>query len=158
MTIENRNLEAGTKLVGGYKKQAHFAEVVKGEDGSIGYRLDDGQTFTSLSAAGSAVMAGVACNGWRFWSLVKDGETEAEAGAREKPKAAASRGRKKAPQSPDKIIRRTENQEGLAEGQVRYFCAACLETFIEQGDQEPQTCPAGHRAEAEPVVAVEAGD
>jgi len=155
MAIENRNLEAGTRLVGRYKKQEHFAEVVKGEDGSIGYRLDDGQTFTSLSAAGSAVMGGVACNGWRFWSLVKEGDAEVETEVGEKPRATGSRGRKKAPQSPDKIIRRTENQEGLAEGQVRYFCAACLETFIEEGDQEPQTCPAGHRAEAEPVAVEE---
>ena len=154
MTIENRNLEAGTRLVGRYKKQDYYAEVVKAEDGSVGYKLDDGQAFTSLSAAGSAVMGGVACNGWRFWSLVRDGDAEVEAG--EKPKATAKQGRKKAaPQSPDRIIRRTENQEGLAEGQVRFFCAACLETFIEQGDQEPQTCPAGHRAEAEPVAVEE---
>ena len=77
MALENRTLEAGTRLVGRYKKQDHFAEVVAAEDGGVRYRLGDGSEFKSLSAAGSAVMDGVACNGWRFWSLVKGDEAEA---------------------------------------------------------------------------------
>jgi hypothetical protein len=76
VAIENRMLAAGTRLVGRYKKQDHFAEVVQAEDGGVRYRLGDGREFKSLSAAGSAVMGGVACNGWRFWSLVKGEETE----------------------------------------------------------------------------------
>ena len=74
MAIENRTLEAGTRLVGRYKKQDHFAKVVQAEDASVRYRLSDRREFKSLSAAGSAVMGGVACNGWRFWSLVKGDE------------------------------------------------------------------------------------
>jgi hypothetical protein len=75
VTIENRDLEVGTRLVGRYGKQEHFAEVVAAEDGSVRYRLSDGREFKSLSAAGSAVMGGKSCNGWRFWS-VAEMETE----------------------------------------------------------------------------------
>ena len=74
MPIENRNLEVGTCLVGRYRKQDHSAEVVAAEDGGVRYRLSDGQEYKSPSAAGSAVMGGMACNGWRFWSLVKGDE------------------------------------------------------------------------------------
>ena len=87
MAIENRNLEVGTRLVGRCKKQDHFADVVAAEDGSIRYRLSDGREFKSLSAAGSAVMGGVACNGWRFWSLVKGEEAEAGEGSGAEPAA-----------------------------------------------------------------------
>jgi hypothetical protein len=88
-------LEAATILVAKYKGVEHRAEVVKGEEGKMLYRLEDGREFKSPSSAGSAVMGGVACNGWRFWSL--EGEaarTDAEATpvkARKprKPKASA---------------------------------------------------------------------
>jgi hypothetical protein len=69
MPLENRNLEPGTALVARYKKQEYRAELVAGEDGKVLIRLEDGRQFKSPSAAGSAVMGGVACNGWRFWSL-----------------------------------------------------------------------------------------
>jgi hypothetical protein len=75
VTIENRNLEPGTVLVARYKKQEYRAEVRAGEDGKV-LIWWDGQSFKSLSAAGSAVMGGVACNGWRFWSL--EGAEEAK--------------------------------------------------------------------------------
>ncbi len=68
MPIENRNLEAGTRLVARYKKETHVCEVVQTDEG-LRYRLADGREFRSPSAAGSAVMGGSACNGWRFWSL-----------------------------------------------------------------------------------------
>ena len=98
MALKNRNLEPGTKLVARYKGAEHRCEVVAGkEEGSKPrYRLPDGREFTSPSAAGSAVMDGVACNGWRFWSL--EGELPAKAakpkpapkgGAKAKPKRAA---------------------------------------------------------------------
>jgi hypothetical protein len=74
MTIEDRNLKPGTTLVARYKGQEHTAEVVKTEDG-IRYRLADGSEFKSPSSAGSAVMGGNACNGWRFWSVAgEDGK------------------------------------------------------------------------------------
>ena len=68
-------LEPGTVLVAKYKGAEHQAEVIEGEDGKTLYRLVDGREFKSPSSAGSAVMGGVACNGWRFWSLL--GETPA---------------------------------------------------------------------------------
>ena len=89
MALENRKLEVGTKLVARYKKEEHQAEVVAGEGDKTGIRLADGREFTSVSAAGSAVMGGVACNGWRFWSL--EGELPAKA---EKPKAERKGGSK----------------------------------------------------------------
>ena len=72
MSIEDRNLKPGTVLVARYKKRDHRCDVVKGEGSRVVYRLEDGQEFKSPSAAGSAVMGGVACNGWRFWSLEGD--------------------------------------------------------------------------------------
>jgi len=84
MALENRNLEAGTRLVARYKGQTYSAEVVQTEEG-LRYRLEDGRDFKSPSSAGSAVMGGVACNGWRFWSL--EGREPARKEAEEKPKA-----------------------------------------------------------------------
>jgi hypothetical protein len=88
-------LASGTVLVARYKGAEHRAEVVRSEDGKTLYRLQDGREFKSPSSAGSAVMGGVACNGWRFWSLEADtATTDAKATpvkARKprKPKAAA---------------------------------------------------------------------
>ena len=86
MSIQDRNLKPGTVLVKRYKKQDHRCEVVAGEKGKVLYRLGDGREFTSPSAAGSAVMGGVACNGWAFWSV--EGQ-EPPAKARTAPKKAA---------------------------------------------------------------------
>ncbi len=76
-------LEPGTRLVARYKGAEHQAEVVAGEDGKVRVQLADGREFKSPSAAGSAVMGGTACNGWRFWSVA---EEQANAKAA-KPKA-----------------------------------------------------------------------
>ena len=54
MTIENRNLEPGTKLIAKYKKEEYKAEVIAGEDGKVKYRLADGREFKSPSSAGTA--------------------------------------------------------------------------------------------------------
>ena len=84
MSIENRNLKAGTKLVATYKGNNYGAEVVKGTGGLL-YRLGDDREFKSPSSAGSAIMGGKACNGWKFWSIaeaarptVKTSKTRAE--------------------------------------------------------------------------------
>ena len=61
-------LAGGTRLTARYKGVEHVAEVVMDER-KTRYRLADGQEFKSPSAAGSAVMGGVACNGWRWWSI-----------------------------------------------------------------------------------------
>src|SRR2546423_11556784 len=68
MPIEDRDLKVGTVLVARYKKQDRRCEVVETPDG-VRYRLDDGTEHRSPSSAGKAAMDGVACNGWRFWSV-----------------------------------------------------------------------------------------
>jgi hypothetical protein len=108
--------------------------------------LEDGKRFTSPSAAGSAVMGGTACNGWRFWAVEGEApatkEHKAEAAPNREPKGKAGGiGEKQM-----KLIARTPNQRGLAEGQTRYFCNACMKSFLVEGEAEPEACPEGHRA------------
>jgi hypothetical protein len=87
------NLEPGMRLVAKYKGEQHIAEVVEGEEGKVRFRLD-GREFKSPSAAGSAVMGGQACNGWRFWSLAGADETaEVSAGSRGSRKGSAQKSR-----------------------------------------------------------------
>ena len=78
-------LQPGTKLVATYKGTERRAEVIAGEDGKVRFRLDDGREFKSPSSAGSAVMDGRACNGWRFFSI-EDGQPKAAAKTPERPK------------------------------------------------------------------------
>lgn len=66
---QRKAIAAGQTLTAKYKGTEHTATVVAGEGGKLLYRLGDGREFKSPSSAGSAVMGGVACNGWRFWSL-----------------------------------------------------------------------------------------
>jgi hypothetical protein len=98
MSIEDRNLKPGTVLVARYKKQDHRCEVVKAKDGKVVYRVK-GKEYGSPSAAGSAVMDGTACNGWRFWSL--DGDLPARKAATT-PKAAKKASAKAKPVSKPK--------------------------------------------------------
>lgn len=128
MPIENRDLPVGTRLVARYKNQEHSATVVEGEKGGLRYRLEDGREFKSLSAAGSAVMGGVACNGWRFWSVA--GSEEA------KPKQRGRSGKKANPGA---------NLTPLEDG--RWFCSTCQEAFPVQAGFEPEECPKGHKQE-----------
>src|SRR5437773_7973183 len=62
-------LEPGMRLTARHKGEQHVAEVVAAEDSKLQFRLADGREFKSPSAAGSAVMGGQACNGWRWWSI-----------------------------------------------------------------------------------------
>lgn len=66
-----KTLHAGMKLVGRYKGSDYQADVVAGDTGNLLYRLADGRDFGSPSAAGAALMGGIACNGWRFWSVAE---------------------------------------------------------------------------------------
>lgn len=126
MPIKNRNLKPGAKLVARHRGKEHSAEVVKTKDG-LRYRTADGQEFKSPSSAGSHVMGGIACNGWRFWSIEgqeprKDGLTKEE-------------------------LKSNGLLERMEDG--RWFCSACMDAFETEGDlDEPQTCPNGHTAEA----------
>lgn len=81
-------LEPGMILVARYKGTEYRTEIMKDADGTTRYRLTDGREFKSPSAAGSAVMGGIACNGWRFWSVEDNPDEPAEAPA---PSAADER-------------------------------------------------------------------
>ncbi len=127
MAIEDRNLKAGTKLVARYKGKEYTAEAVETEEG-LRYRLEDGKGFKSLSSAGSAVMGGSACNGWRFWSLAGSEEAKPKKAAKKAAKASGNPGFKR-----------------LDDG--RYFCDSCMEAFDAPKDVTPVGCPKGHRPE-----------
>jgi len=141
MPIENRNLLAGTRLVANYKKQRYVCNVVVGEKGEgVDFVLEDGTRHKSLSAAGSRVMAGQAVNGWRFWSLegaAPETQIAAAPTAANPPRTTTKKAKK--------LIFKTPNQSGVAQGKTKWFCSACLKSFVADGDTEPQVCPEGHR-------------
>ena len=137
MPIENRNLLAGARLVANYKKQTHVCTIEADEEGKTAFVLADGRRFKSPSSAASAVMGGKAVNGWRFWSLEdepREPKAQATTGKPEKKNGATS-----------KLISRTPNQKGVAEGQVRYFCNGCMASFTAPTGEAPEACPEGHR-------------
>ncbi len=128
MTIEDKSLKAGTKLVARYKGEEYAAEVIETEEG-IRYRLEDGREFKSPSSAGSAVMGGSACNGWRFWSVAGSEEARPKPDTKKKTKDKSGNG----------LIERMDDG--------RYFCSACQEAFDAPKGVEPQGCPKGHKPE-----------
>ena len=140
MAIEDRNLTVGTRLVANYRRQAYACMVEKAEEGDgILFVLEGARRFKSASAAASAVMGGKAVNGWRFWS-VQDAEPKGKEGG-EKPETQAAKSKS--------LVYRVPNQKGIAEGQSRWFCRACMKGFVlEDGDGQPEVCPEGHRADA----------
>jgi len=133
MPIEDRKMVAGTVLVARYKKQDRTCEVVETADG-LRYRLDDGSEHKSPSSAGKAAMAGVACNGWRFWSV-----QGTEAPKREpKPKAdkpvkepAAKKPAKAKTGAKSKSATKPKAARAAAKGDA-YGCGVCPETFATQ--------------------------
>ncbi len=146
MSIENRDpstglrtgLEPGTKLVARYKGQVHEAEVVQTEKG-LRYRLADGREFKSLSSAGSAVMGGTACNGWRFWTV--EGQ-EPLAKSTKAPKAKTA----KAPKKAKKVTAFERLENDALNGQATFYCTACADAFTAPATVEPIGCPKGHSA------------
>jgi hypothetical protein len=136
MPIENRDLEPGTKLVARYKGKDHVCKVVQTDDG-LRYRLGDGSEHRSPSSAGKAVMGGVACNGWRFWSMegtepkpkAAKKPAKAAGGARTAKKGAARpKGGKKAKKSKPKGAARRMRASDVPS----YGCQACGATFGSQ--------------------------
>ena len=136
MAIEDRNLEVGTRLVASYRRQAHVCTVERAEEGGkLAFVLGDGRRFKSPSSAGSAVMGGKAVNGWRFWSVEGAEPKAREGGERPKTQAVKTGG----------LVYRVPNQKGIAEGQSRWFCRACMKGFVVEGGGQPEACPEGHR-------------
>jgi hypothetical protein len=161
MPIEDRNLAVGTRLVATYKKTTYHAQVVEGEAGKVLYKLEDGRTFKSPSAAGTAI-TNHACNGWMFWSVAQAAEEGVEAypwadvsddepgeDAQEEQPAEAQQ----VEPSEEKLatFRRVPNQKGVSEGQVRLYCDACGKSFEAPADQPPDACPEGHRPDGSQV-------
>ena len=123
---QRKAIAAGQTLTAKYKGTQYAVEVVEGEGGKLLYRLGDGREFKSPSSAGSAVMGGSACNGWRFWSIDDGAPRPASKPAKVAAKPAA---KKPAAKQPEK----TE----------RPACDACGKRFV----SEKQL--AHHRANAD---------
>jgi len=133
MPIEDRNLQAGTRLVARYKKQDRSCDVVETSDGQR-YRLDDGTEHRSPSSAGKAVTGG-ACNGWVFWSIAGTETPKREPKAKaDKPKkepaakkpatakAAPKRGKAKS-------AKKGKASRAAAKSDASYGCGVCPEMF-----------------------------
>jgi hypothetical protein len=159
MTIKDRNLKPGTKLTAKYRKEQHTCLVIAGEGDKIRYCLEDGREFKSPSAAGMAI-TGHACDGWMFWSL-ETVEAAATAAAQESvtqeaattvaENAEAAQEEKESAQkmeqtSVKKSFKRTPNQRGVSEGQTRWYCQECGESFMAPYGEIPLACPQGHKA------------
>ncbi len=147
MPLDKQELAMGTRLTGRYKKQDYTCEVVQTEEG-IRYRLADGREFKSLSAAGMAITGG-AVNGWRFWSLTGAAGPPGAQAAESTPTEATPAATPAAAGAKHKVIKRTPNQKGVPEGQVKWFCSACMSGFLANAGETPEVCPQGHRAETD---------
>ena len=150
MTITNRNLEPGTKLTGKYKGKSFICTVEAGEEGKVVFRLEgQDKTFNSVSSAANVVTKGP-INGWAFWS--REGEEATKPGKVTTKKAASNKGSSAAKartrartKAPHRIIRLHDNQEDLSEGESRWWCDGCMESFM--AFEEPKQCPNGHQAD-----------
>jgi hypothetical protein len=154
MAITNRNLPVGTRLVADYKKTRYVCVVEAAEEGDgVLFALEDGKKFKSPSAAGSAVMVGVACNGWRFWTV--EGE---EPPAKEAKKGGAKTTKKarKPRRTSTKLIYAMPDQTGVPEGMARFWCNACMDAFEAEDGKVPERCPEGHSAD-DPELTAPAG-
>jgi hypothetical protein len=156
MSIKDRNLKVGTKLVGKYHKQPYTCQVIAGEGDKLKYRLEDGREFKSPSAAGMAI-TGHACDGWVFWSVetaagakdaVTDHNNPTESGSAPAATPVDVPVKETAPEAEKtgKTFKRTPNQRGAPEGQTRWFCAECGESFLAPYGEIPAACPLGHKA------------
>ena len=158
MAISNRDLSVGTTLVGRYRGQEHRVLVVEDDAGTVAYEVDGGVTYSSLSAAASAVMGGISANGWRFWT--EEGGQQVAATSEPKPARAPKQRAKKATALPAKDrfeqVRRMRRQEGCADGETRWFCSACMKGFCLPSQETPDACPAGHAREVRDDLAAPA--
>lgn len=138
-------LEIGQELVAPYKGETFEAKVEQHEGKAVvvithgNEYAPQGMVFTSLSAAGQALTQKKACQGPRFWRSKDRGSNAAAQPANEpvgeKPKRAAG----------FKNIRKTPNQLAVAAGQTRFFCSACMKSFVSEA-KSPDQCPEGHAA------------
>jgi hypothetical protein len=149
LPVANRNLPVGTRLVAHYKKQRFVCTVEQAEEGDgILFALEDGKKFRSPSAAGSAVMGGTACNGWRFWSV--EGEEPPVKEAKPAAKKEGNKTQKKAckpRRTGSKLIYVMPDETGVPEGMARFWCNACMDAFEVEDGKVPEQCPQGNRTD-----------
>jgi hypothetical protein len=136
MAISNREIKSGMVLTGKYHKVEYTCEVVE-NDGKLAYRVM-GEDYKSISAAGSSV-TGHPCNGWVFWS-VDTGKT-ASVPQPDAGKDAPAGEDVQADVDKKSVCRRTPNQKGVPQGQVRWHCYACRKSFLLPSAQVPAGCP-----------------
>jgi hypothetical protein len=105
-------------------------------------------------------MNGVACNGWRFWTVA--GEEPVTPPTNGDKPAKAPKAKKATPASPggrkSVQVRKMRKQEGCAEGETRWFCSACMKGFCRPAGETPQACPEGHLREVVDDLASPEGD
>ena len=116
---ERKSIAAGQTLVAKYKGTEYRLAVTALEDGALRYDLADGRTFRSLSAAGSAIMLGVSCNGWRFFSVE---------GTSPSPTKAATRAVKRSTAAVPEAA--GTDAEDAPTPKPRPQCARCGKTFV----------------------------
>jgi hypothetical protein len=156
MAITNRDLPVGTRLVADYKKTRYVCTVEQAEEGEgVVFALEDGKKFKSPSAAGSAVMGGTACNGWRFWRIEGEDPPARETKPGTQKKGGSKRTRKPRKTS-SKLIYAMEDQSGVPDGMARFWCNACMDSFEAEDGKVPEQCPQGHRAD-DPELTAPAG-
>lgn len=146
--IQDRNLTAGTKLVGRYHKQDHTCEVIEGDNGKLHFKVDgkvDG-VFKSPSAAGTAV-TGHACDGWHFWSVVGTAETTKVIPTYDETVAKIEKMEKaEKPKPPKTGVYKLPNQKGAPAGLTRYYCFDCSNPFPAKSGIKNPACPNCHPA------------
>ena len=138
MAIEiQRRADAG---VPEHWKQERTCEVVQTDDATPGsaqsgvrFRLDDGTEHRSPSSAGKQAMNGVACNGWRFWSLQGDLKPAKEPKAK-KPEKPAKPAKAPAKATPKKGAKKTakkaaKKKSARMASTGSYGCGACGQEF-----------------------------
>lgn len=135
MAITSRMLKPGERLAANYREQTHYVDVVEYEGNGMAFRLETGDVFTSLSAAGSHVMGGISCNGWRFWSRVDDLRPPRQLAGR--PAPATQRPK---PQ-PNRNLRPIPSVSATTPA---WWCSICLAPFTHQEPGAPGQCLAGH--------------
>jgi len=149
MAIENRNLLAGTRLVANYKKQTFVCTIEVAEEGDGIVFVFDGKAYRSPSAAGSAVMGGTACNGWRFWTVegeeAEPTEKPTKSARATKPSSKVANPKPRKGRKTTKLIYPMPDQTGASEGMTRWWCNACMDAFEVYGAEKPEQCPEGHR-------------
>ena len=159
MAITNRNLLVGTRLVADYKKTRYVCTVEAAEEGEgVLFALEGGKRFKSPSAAGSAVMGGTACNGWRFWTVEGEEPQAKEPKPRAEKKGATKTTKKarKPRKTSTKLIYAMPDQTGVPEGMARFWCNSCMDGFEAEDGKVPERCPEGHSAD-DPELTAPAG-